>query len=511
MNEEKPEEKLEEKLVALPEADLPEPAHPLVAGAFLGGEYEVKELVSRGLTNFYFAQGGDYSSPALKLIAERQVRKNDAPAEPAEMVEPREQKLQSNLFPPAKYFAGQEREYLAFDWSDTTALQDHREAANDVRYLETIGALAAGMLALKNAGLSADFTQETLRFDTDGALKYFGFVDDAPSQEEPLAPLRELNSLLLRQTFGEAGTIRLDDQWSALAMSEEVKEFSRRLEQDYASLEETVEALKKLAPQSTLSADSALQTDIGQVRDINEDSALIARYARVAEGTGFDIELYAVSDGMGGHEGGEVASELSLTALQKLIAESYHLDWQDNVQVRAMLRTAIEEVNAKVLALTEEPKYRASRAKPGATLLFALRVGARVFFGNVGDSRAYRWNPSSGLQRITKDHSYVQTLIDSGEISEEEAFDHPDGSIITAHIGMRKLRQIDLFAHLLSAGDRLLLVSDGVTDMLRENEIETLLQQEEDPRALCQSLVDAANDAGGYDNITAIYVALSES
>lgn len=497
----------EEKLVALPEAHLPEPPHPLVAGAFLAGEYEVKELVARGLTNFYLAFGGDYSAPEPKLIAERQTPAHSALPEEESSDKP---ELQSELFPAAQHHSAQEREYLVFDWSDTLALQDQREAANDARYLQAIRALTMGMRELENSGLTADFTRETLRFDAEGTLKYFGFFDvAAQNQAAPslLDSLKTLNAFLLRQVFGEAGTIRLDDQWSALAMSEEVKEFSRRLEQEYSSLEEVENALLPLAPQSTLRVDAALQTDVGLERDVNEDSALIARFARVGERKAFDIELYALADGMGGHEGGEVASDLALNVLHQTITGDGEVNWQDNVQVRAALRAAIERVNAEVLALTEEPQYRASRAKPGATLLFVLRVGERLFFGNVGDSRAYKWNAFTGLQRITKDHSYVQTLIDSGEISEEEAFDHPDGSIITAHIGMRKLRQIDLFAHLASPGDTVLLVSDGVTDMLREEEIEAMFQ-ERNPHALCQNLVDAANDAGGHDNITAVCLTL---
>ena len=165
----------------------------------------------------------------------------------------------------------------------------------------------------------------------------------------------------------------------------------------------------------------------------------------------------------------------------------------------------IDEVNSAVVNLTQTPAYRGHRAKPGATLVFAVRLGRRVFVGNVGDSRAYLWNEAAGLQRISKDHSYVQSLIDQGELSEEDSWGHPDGSIITAHIGDPKLRLKDVFLRLFKTGDKLLLVSDGVVDMLRDSEIEVFLK-EENPREIVRDLVDASNTAGGADNITAICV-----
>ena len=272
-------------------------------------------------------------------------------------------------------------------------------------------------------------------------------------------------------------------------------------------MEEVATVLGFLHGSGVLRADAALLTDVGREREINEDSGMILRFARGGHEKNFDVELYVVSDGMGGHEGGEVASDLTLSTLQQSLSNRIGLDWNDNVVVRAALLEVIEEVNNAVIALTEEEKYRATRAKPGATLTFALRVGSRAFYGNVGDSRAYKWSEKLGLQRVTKDHSYVQTLIDSGQINEDQAWEHPDGSIITAHIGMQKLRQHDIFLRLLSPGDKILIVSDGVTDMLREPEIGAPLK--ENPREVCRKLVDASNAAGGMDNITVVCVDFS--
>jgi len=488
---------------ALPEAHLSEPPRPLVAGAFLGGEFEIKDLIARGLTNFYLAFGGDYSAPIPKFVAEREVE--NPSGHPT---------LESVLFPAATFVMAEKREYLIFDWIETLPLQDWREVSNDARYLEVLSTLVVGMRELEPKNLTADFSRETLRFDANGELRFYGFVNALPEISELqsslsiLENLRVLNTFLLRQVFGESATIRLDDQWSALAISEEVKDFARRVETEYSSVEEVASALALLHGAGVLRADAALLTDVGQEREVNEDSGMILRFARGGHEVNYDVELYVVSDGMGGHEGGEVASELTLSTLQQSILSRINLDWNDNVAVRLALSDVIEEVNNSVIALTDEPKYRASRAKPGATLTFAVRIGPRVFFGNVGDSRAYKWNEKLGLQRVTKDHSYVQTLIDSGQISEDQAWEHPDGSIITAHIGMQKLRQRDVFLRLVSPGDKIVIVSDGVIDMLRETEIEPIVH-EKTPRAVCRKLVDASNAAGGMDNITVVCVNFS--
>ncbi|MDQ3814577.1 MAG: protein phosphatase 2C domain-containing protein [Armatimonadota bacterium] len=492
---------------ALPEAPLVQPPRPLVPGAFLRQEFEVKEIIARGLTNLYLVQGGDYGDETLHLIAERAVPQETQDAEVS---------LESPLFPPCEKFTQDEREYLIFDFSPTTALQDHRQPTNDVKYLRMLDSLARGLLELQVKGLGAHWTLDVLRCDGTGAVHYYGFVDPVPAHDEgeihaatpdPLAPLRQVNDFLLKRVFAESATMRLDDEFGSLALSEEVKELARRLSAgEFATPFEVVDAIALLyRPDTVLRAEAALLSDVGQEREVNEDAGLILRVQRAADLGSYAFDLYAVADGMGGHEGGEVASDLTLTALERAITQRAHINWNDNVAVRAILLEVIEAVNAEVVALTQTPKYRVMRAKPGSTLVFALRLDSRVFIGNVGDSRAYKYNEARGLQRITKDHSYVQSLIDQGLLTEEDAWDHPDGSIITAHIGEAKLKKGDVFLRLFAPGDKLLLVSDGVVDMLRDGEIAPFLK-DDDPVEVCRDLVGASNVAGGADNITVVCV-----
>ena len=411
----------------------------------------------------------------------------------------------ATLFVAGETFEQEGREYKILNHFASTALQDWREPTNDERLLKMLHAVAQGLTELERSRHRAQFTTETLRVDANGDLKFLGFVEGGAF--DALGELRRVARFLLKQTFAESATMRLDDQYGALAFSEELKTIARRLDASddnaFSTLQEAAATIAPYASSTRLRADFALATDVGQEREINEDSGLIVTQNRQATLNTREWELYVVADGMGGHEGGEVASDLTLTSLVRNL-EAQAIDFNDNVAVKNALISVIDAVNAEVVALTETPKYKGTRAKPGSTLTFGLRVGARVFVGNVGDSRAYKY-ANRVLERVSKDHSYVQTLIDSGEISEEEAFTHPDGSVITAHIGYPKLKQRDVFLRLFRAGETLLLVSDGVTDMLRDAEYAAHLAHEH-PDDVCRAFVDAANAAGGADNITVVCV-----
>ncbi len=482
---------------ALPEGHPPEPPRPLMIGAFLRLEFEIQEIIARGLTNLYRVSGGDFGAATPHLIAEREAQENWPEIE-----------FSSALFPKAERFTQEGRDYLVFDWDETTSLYDYRAPSNDEDYLRCLGNLAEAFAELEKQNLTAHFSRELLRADDDGNLKFYGFPEAAnENAPEALEELTRLSNFLLKKVFSEAVTMRLGDEYGALVMSDEVKNFARQLdERAFENAAQIAGWARELCPPEGIKVVSALLSDVGMEREINEDAGAIFLLQRAAHLGQYDLEIYIVSDGMGGHEGGEVASDLTLTTLQNaLVQRAAKINWRDNVQVRAALLDIIDEVNLAVVNLTQEPQYRGHRAKPGATLVFAVRLGRRVFVGNVGDSRAYVWNEAAGLQRISKDHSYVQSLIDQGELSEEDSWDHPDGSIITANIGDPKLRLKDVFLRLFKPGDKLLLVSDGVVDMLRDPEIEVFLK-EDNPREIVRDLVDASNTAGGADNITAVCV-----
>jgi serine/threonine protein phosphatase PrpC len=220
------------------------------------------------------------------------------------------------------------------------------------------------------------------------------------------------------------------------------------------------------------------RTDVGKVREGNEDSYMARE------------PLFAVADGMGGHRGGEVASKLALDTLKKAADRSQALP------------EVVKEANRVV-----HRKAAADRALAGmgTTLTAILADGEHFRLAHVGDSRAYLVRDGE-LQRITKDHTVVERMVEEGRITPEEAEIHPQRSILTRALGVEEEVQIDQATIEARPGDRVLLCSDGLTGMIGEDRILELLAQHDDPQAASDVLVDAANEAGGVDNVTVVVI-----
>ena len=466
---------------------------PLAEGASLGGERDIRRGLERGPINQYLADIGDYSDTALKLVFERAAPQNSPENAP-----------QNALFVAAKRFFSDEREYAVYDFQKLTPLRDFGAPANDERYLGALQTLADSLqLARENGARPADLG-DSLFVDANGELRFFGFFDalgDAPDEKSDLQILAALSSRLARDTFAAHATLRLDDEFGALPLCDETKNFARALSgggfPDLASLRA---ALNEFSP--FVAGEISLQLDVGLERELNEDSGFAWRLQRAGEFGHLALDVLAVADGMGGHEGGEIASALALETLQNSVLRRLKLNWNDNAQILAAMREIGEECNAAVVRMNENPPYSAMRHKPGSTLVWAIRAGSRVFLGNIGDSRAYRWNAARGLERLTKDHSYVQDLLDAGRISQDEAWGHPDGNVILSHVGMARGLMLDVSVRVLRAGDRLVLVSDGVVDTMRDPQIEEIIAGGENAPGLAAKLVEKANENGGVDNIS---------
>jgi serine/threonine protein phosphatase PrpC len=227
-------------------------------------------------------------------------------------------------------------------------------------------------------------------------------------------------------------------------------------------------------------------TDPGLTRQGNEDALLI------------EAPLYAVADGMGGHRAGEIASRV---ALGELLASAPR-----TVDAKSLARA----VRAANRAVIESAAKSRGRTGMGTTLTAAMVDGTYVTVAHVGDSRAYLVHDGR-LTRITEDHSMVADLVRQGTITEEDARFHPQRSVITRALGSDPEMVADVYEVHASAGDRLLLTTDGLTGMIPDDYICDLLMQERDPAAAAAKLVEAANRAGGYDNITVIVVDLDET
>ena len=223
------------------------------------------------------------------------------------------------------------------------------------------------------------------------------------------------------------------------------------------------------------------RSDVGLVRSHNEDSFLIR------------TPCFAVCDGMGGHAAGEVASSIAV----ETIGEKAPATADDT-----LLGAAIEAANLAVIKGAEE-----GRGKPGmgCTASAALIDGNRMAIAHVGDSRIYLLHAGT-LVRVTRDHSYVEELVDAGQITADEARVHPSRSIITRALGSDPDMYADHFSIEVANGDRVILCSDGLSSMVPDSEIESLAVSSATPQQAADNLVSAALTAGGADNVTVIVV-----
>jgi protein phosphatase len=226
-----------------------------------------------------------------------------------------------------------------------------------------------------------------------------------------------------------------------------------------------------------MKVDVGAATDIGQVRDGNEDSYLLLE------------PLFAVADGMGGHLGGEVASNLALETIRDAFT--------------AGEGSLVDQVtNANRVVFERSQSDREVRGM-GTTLTAAVVEGARVRLVHVGDSRCYLLRDGE-LHMLTKDHTVVAKMVEEGEITAAEAENHPHRNIVTRVLGVESNVEVDEGILDLKDGDRLLLCSDGLTGMVSHDAIASVLRDEPDPQRAVERLVRDANDAGGVDNITAV-------
>jgi serine/threonine protein phosphatase PrpC len=233
--------------------------------------------------------------------------------------------------------------------------------------------------------------------------------------------------------------------------------------------------------------DHAQKTDTGRQRNANEDSFFSKP------------PLFAVADGMGGAQAGEVASKIAADAFDEL-------DVTDG-SPEGILEGVAQDANRAIHELAQKDS---SRAGMGTTLTAALVHGDEVSLAHVGDSRAYVLRDGE-LKRLTKDHSLVEELRRQGRLTDEQAEEHPQRSIITRALGPEPDVRVDRMTVTARPGDVFILCSDGLTTMVGEDEIKAILGEARNLRSAVSKLVDAANKAGGRDNITAVAFRLEDA
>lgn len=209
--------------------------------------------------------------------------------------------------------------------------------------------------------------------------------------------------------------------------------------------------------------------------------------------------VFIVADGMGGHAAGEVASEMAVTIVGKALENAAG---ESNPDAAEIIRKSIIDANGQIFqrTLVEQDKRGM-----GTTATAMVINGVQYLIGQVGDSRAYVHRDEQLLQ-ITKDHSYVQEQVDAGYLTPEQARTHPYSNVITRCVGANAEVEPDIYFGTLQSGDLLLLASDGLTGMLEDEELFSIMTASQSPGELVDSLIGEANRRGGLDNITVIVV-----
>lgn len=241
---------------------------------------------------------------------------------------------------------------------------------------------------------------------------------------------------------------------------------------------------------------------VGVERDHNEDALFVLIGNASGHESVPDFGLFVVADGMGGHRSGEVASAISIQTVAHRLTRDTVLrllepDGRQNLPaLLELLHDALEEANRSVVEQVPGG---------GTTLTAAVLLGDLLTIGHVGDSRAYVIN-GTGSQVITRDHSLVERLRELGQITSEEAAEHPQRNVLYRAIGQGENLEVDVFTHPVPHGGYLLLCSDGLWGEVPDQEIQRIVMSQPDPQAACEELVRAANIAGGPDNITAVLI-----
>lgn len=240
----------------------------------------------------------------------------------------------------------------------------------------------------------------------------------------------------------------------------------------------------------------AASSDVGKVRKANEDSYF------VSDIIGENV-VAVVADGMGGHKGGKTASSMLVEYIE---TSAYELDLfsKDETKLSQLLKGVIEEANEEIYSRANSDEDLHGM---GSTLVMCVASAQRVVCASVGDSRMY-YISDDDMTQITKDHSMVQELIDMGQITTEEALVHPNRNIITRAVGTHETVNADIFCFKPKKGDKIILCSDGLTNMVPDEDIHYIVKNTPSPDDACKKLINTANNAGGKDNITVVIIRL---
>ena len=251
------------------------------------------------------------------------------------------------------------------------------------------------------------------------------------------------------------------------------------------------------------------RTDVGKRKELDEDSIIVVRSSTVYESQVLHAALLVLADGMGGHNAGEIASQLASKRVAEEIMRIMFKKNQNTLSyevIRVLFQESISQASREIFAYAK--KHREFKGM-GTTITAALVLGNNVYIGHVGDTRVYIVHEKH-INQITRDHSLVQKMIEQREITKEEARTHPQKNIITRAVGVYEDVEVDTFREHIYGDDYLLICCDGLTDLVTDEEIQEVVVMCDDPQKICDVLVEKAIERGGHDNISIIVARFDE-
>ena len=232
------------------------------------------------------------------------------------------------------------------------------------------------------------------------------------------------------------------------------------------------------------------KTDIGKMREMNQDYFYVSNN---------ELQLYILADGMGGYQGGEIASKLAVISVKNYIENNFNETPKDKENLLKLISSSIEYANMVVYERAKEDNLEGM----GTTLEVCLIYNNKVYIGHIGDSRIYRIRKEF-IRKLTQDHSYVQKLVKDGTITKEEAEHHPKKNMLMKALGCNAYVEPDVMMKIFQKEDILVICSDGLTNMVKQEDIYNIVIKNIDTAA--ENLINLANENGGYDNITVVLI-----
>ncbi|MCP4347974.1 MAG: serine/threonine-protein phosphatase [Desulfobacterales bacterium] len=476
------------------------PAPQLKAGHLLDGKIEIMRFImADGQKNVYAGQE-DMDSV---ILLERWEQKDMLVSEdiPQECI---------SFYPhDFRRLLNSDREYMVFNPMEGRFLDHTTLKCLEPELVCFLYNLASALMKLDENHL--DITGISLKdiFVTSKGVTFITFPEKTETGNNVEEMFSSLFERILFKKVKPSLTRNLEKPFQTLALSEEFQMIIQDIINQNLSPGEFLSELAKFKVPDPDVWHIRSITDVGQAREHNEDACgWISKSVHTDKGN-YTYTVLAVSDGMGGHQKGEIASCFAICEWMKKITEGLE-DLSDsefeNTALKALIETTFDKTQ-EAFSNQEDIRNIPEQLRPGATLTGGVIVNRLVFTGNCGDSRAYLIR-AGNIERITKDHSLMQRYIDRGEITEYEASEHEQRNIITSFIGVNsRMYKRDVYVRYLPENSCLLFCSDGLSGMLNDNEISDIIFSSENVKAGAERLIQAANEKGGDDNITAVLAA----